>query len=892
MPLMPLLLFRSSQLSRRRSAFTRFSVVGGSVLTATLLAAGAGAATSRVAAASPGRVVDFRYGIPTWHQPLGVPEDWHKPLANERGALLYDFGPGPYVQGLTVVEASAEGEPFLFEHQAFLDNARLPVVRARLTRGKDALSVTTLSLPPDKPSASEGRTQGYERLDGISGSLGWGRPDGEVSPEFRNVAWGITRPIRYRVRVGKGEPRIVMLGFCESYKTILNQRIADMRVEGAASQIVDIPLNGPVNQPQVFLFNARDTDHDGWIDIAVIAPQGHDPNTTIATIAVYPAGTALTRAELLAGSRAVKDRAELRIACGTEARRQASRVDLLHARYSSGVQPILVLRTGRSLAFSEDGLVTDDSLPFVETTPRALRMTRSSQGWNLEFPAGTRDVLARVFSGDTSPADVRRVRDLTLDDALRISRERWSRIAIPFGHITVADPVLQSMIDASIRTLYQARETIGGQTQFNSSFSLYRGLWAGDAVYITMLAAQLGDSRAARQTLDALFSHQLPNGIIDELHPQQIYRTTAEVIWGVERDARISGDWDYARARWPRIVRGVNGIRSLRDSTLATPDAPYAGMLPPGFSDGGILDIGAEYSSVYCTITGLKAAVRMAEALGFSQDAADFATLADQVHAAFERHRQRDQRRDARGNLYLPVRVGFKGDDPIPQLTQWAFMDAHLNGGGWLPSDHELVKGSLALLESVEAQGLPVSMGWMPGGNWAGMGMFYGLQALILGRDAKTADILYAAANHASPLGTWVEEQSLVGKPLKLAGDQPHNFAAAMMPELAGSMLAYEHNGVIHLLGSVPAEWLRAGAVNRLDRWATAEGVVTLSLTVSADGKSVTLTVQPIARARASASVVLHTASLTRAGFVIAGLPKDGLLSIPADAPYTLTAKR
>lgn len=837
-------------------------------------------------------VVDFRYGIPTWHQPLGIPEDWHKPMANERGALLYDFGPGPYVQGLTVVEASAEGAPFAFERQTFVDNARLPAVRSQLRRGKDALIVTTLSLPPADASISDGRGQGYERLDGITGSLGWSRPGDDVSPEFRNVAWGINRPIRYRVQVGKGEPRIVMLGFCESYKVILNQRIADMRVEGAPSQIVDLPLNGPVNQPQIFLFNARDTNHDGWIDIAVVAPQGHDPNTTLATIAVYPAGTALTRAELLAGSRAPNDRAALRIACGTEVRRQAPRVDVLHAHYSEGVQPILTLRTGRSLVFSEGGLVTNDNIPFVETTPRALRMTRTPRGWNLEFPAGTREVLARVFSGDASIADVHRTRDLTLDDALRIHRERWSGVAIPYGHITVADPAIQSMIDASIRTLYQARETINGQTQFNASFTLYRGLWAGDAVYITTLAAQLGDSKSARQTLDALFSHQRPDGIIDELHPQQIYRATAEVIWAVERDAQISGNWDYARARWPRIVLGAKGIRSLRDSTLTHPDAPYAGMFPPGFSDGGILDIGAEYSSVYCTITALKAAVRMANALGFSQDGAAFARLADEFQAAFEHHRKRDQRRDTRGNLYLPVRVGFKGDDPIPQLTQWAFMDAHLNGGGWLPADHELVKGSLALLESVEKQGLPVSMGWMPGGNWAGMGMFYGLQPLILGRDVKTADILYAAANHASPLGTWVEEQSLVGKPLKLAGDQPHNFAAAMMPTLAGSMLAYEHNRVIHLLGSVPSEWLRGGAINRLDRWSTAEGVVTLSLTVSADGKTATLAVQPIARAQASTSVVLHTAGLTRAGFTIANLPKDGRIPIPPNAPFTLIATR
>ncbi|MBP7141689.1 MAG: hypothetical protein KBA71_07255 [Opitutaceae bacterium] len=839
-----------------------------------------------------GRRVDFRYGLPSWHQPLGIPEDWHKPMANERGALLYDFGPGPYVKGLTSIEATATGTPFALDRQTFADNARIPVVRSRLVRGNNSVTITTLSLPPSKPSPSNGQGSSWSRLDGIGGVTGWANPGEGFSPEFRNVAWGINRPIHYRIRIGKGESRTLMLGFCESYKRTLNQRIADMRVEGAPPQVVDLVLNAATNQPQVFLFNANDANRDGWLDIRIVAPQGHDPNSTLATLAVYPAGIALSRQELLEGSLATKDRAELRIACGTEMRHQAPRVDLLHATYTEGVQPLLAIRTARILQLSDEGLVKEGDRPFLDSTPAATGWTRTPQGWNLEFPPGTREILARVYSGNSTAEDVLLARKTDIDEAMRLSRERWQALGIPFGNITVADPAIQSMLDASIRTIYQGRETIDGKTQFNASFTLYRGLWAADAVYMTTLAAQLGDSRAARQTFDALFSHQRPDGIIDELYPQKIYRATAEVIWAVERDAQISGNWDYARSRWPQIVRGIDGLRALRDSTLALPDAPYTGMFPPGFSDGGILDIGAEYSSVYCTLTGLQAALRMARTLGFNADAASFEKFASELHAAFERHRMRDQRRDAKGNLYLPVRVGFKGSDPIPQLTQWAFMDANINGGGWLPADHELVKGTFALLETVEEQGLPVSMGWMPGGNWAGMGMFYGLEALILGRDTKAADILYAAANHASPLGTWVEEQSLVGKPLKLAGDQPHCFAAAMMPLLLGSMMAYEHDGDIHLLGSIPEEWLHAGAINRLSGWATAGGVVNLTLSVSADGQTATLKLSPIATSRPTTAIHLHTASLTRAGFKLSSNPANGLLSIARGQAFELIAKR
>ena len=309
-----------------------------------------------LAALGAERVVDFRYGMPTWHQPLGIPSDWHKPLANERGALLLDFGPGPYVQGLTSIELSAEGAPLEFVSQTFIDSPRVPIMRSLLKRGADSVEVTTFAAAPAAPEESNGRTAQYERLDGISGVPHWAQPAAGVSPEFRNVAWGNNRPIAYRLRVPAGAAKRLMLGFCESYKKYLFQRTAVMEVEGAATQSVDLALNAPLNQPQVFLFDARDENQDGWIHLRVFAPQGQDPNATLATIAVYPAGTGLNREELIAGSLAPKDRAELRIACGLERARLPARTDILHARYTGDLAPTLLLRTKRPLAAAADGL--------------------------------------------------------------------------------------------------------------------------------------------------------------------------------------------------------------------------------------------------------------------------------------------------------------------------------------------------------------------------------------------------------------------------------------------------------------------------------------------------------------------------------------------------------
>src|SRR5207253_5936173 len=104
------------------------------------------------------------------------------------------------------------------------------------------------------PADSNGRFARYERLDGISGALGWAQPAAPAAPEFRNIAWGTNRPVRYRVRVEPGARKRVVLGFCESYKPRLNERVAAMTVEGAPTQVADLALTGARHTPQIFVF--------------------------------------------------------------------------------------------------------------------------------------------------------------------------------------------------------------------------------------------------------------------------------------------------------------------------------------------------------------------------------------------------------------------------------------------------------------------------------------------------------------------------------------------------------------------------------------------------------------------------------------------------------------
>ena len=830
--------------------------------TAILLLALATAPNPALASDSPAREATFSHSPATWHVPLGVPDDWHKPMTSERGALLYDFGPGPYAQPLTVVEFGVRDQTLARTRQWF-ETPRVPIVRTTFGDGAVRMEVTTFSVPPPTPSATNTRFARYERLDGISGAIGWAQPTESCSPEFRNVAWGINRPIRYRVRVEPGAKKRIVLGFCESYKPRINERVAIMRIEGAGEQTADLALTAARNSPQVFLFEAADADRNGWLDVTVEAAVGKDPNPALALIAVYAAETKFTRDTLIAGANSPADPAELRIACGTEQLAQAPRTDVMRATFPAGAVPVLTVRSGRQLRADARGGLSVGDTPFLVTQPRAEKTEWAKDHWVLSFPAGTRSATALVLSGHATDAEANALTSFDFDRAATDATAQWRRSDIPFDHVTVGDPAIQRIVDSALRSVYQARERINDQGQFNSSFTLYRGIWTGDAIYIIELAAMLGDFARARETLDTFFAFQNQQGLIDELAPLTIYRGTPAILWALERYARLSGDWATVERHWPAILRGVQALRQARDSTLGTANA---GLLPAAFNDGGIAEIGSEYSSVYWSITGLRATARAARKIGRASDAGAIDALAADFVAALEKFRARDTRADGHGNRYLPVRVGLTGPDPIPQIAQWGVLELHLFGEG-PPLDGEFLRGTLAMLEATETEGLVPSVGWMREGIWVGYNSLYAHLPLLLGRHEKSADLLYAVANHSSPMGSWVEEQSFKNGPPKTAGDQPHCWAATLFVRLAMSMLACERADTVHLLLATPPEWLRPDATNRLDRLQTSTGPLSLALKVSADGRGATLDVAP----PATGNFLLHTAALQAAGFRLAG---------------------
>lgn len=137
--------------------------------------------------------------------------------------------------------------------------------------------------------------------DGSQAMPGWGKPAVECDPAFANIRAGMGGvPIVYRFRLSQAQ---VALGIMESHWDEVGRRPVIAAVEGAESQTVDPIAAWGRHQPGVLLYEGRDSNGDGWLDIAVTTPQSAgDRNPILNAIWLFPPGAA-TRAEDIAAGR-------------------------------------------------------------------------------------------------------------------------------------------------------------------------------------------------------------------------------------------------------------------------------------------------------------------------------------------------------------------------------------------------------------------------------------------------------------------------------------------------------------------------------------------------------------------------------------------------------------
>ncbi len=803
---------------------------------------------------------------------IGLPDDWHKPLVTGDGSLAYDFAPGPYATPLTEIGFHLKDGSDTVTSQWY-DDPHVPIACTERRRGAEGLVAEAFTIIPPRaaPSAFPAARGRIQRSGGLNGTRYWASPPAGTDPAFRAVAWGTNRPIRYRVQVPPGSSRLVALGFCEPYKGTRRARLESLEVEGAPARVVDPMPDGQRNAPSVHLFTGKDADRNGWLTIEVhAAPESPDPNVILNAFWIFPSGAAVTPGDVISG--AARRSAELVHECGSEweAWAPVTRKDLLVARTIGNGQPMLSIRSRRPLSIdARTGAVLSGDAPFVVTEPKAARIARTGDTLQLYFPRGSEHVTAMILTGKPAPSGPISMPDAAQEQA-RAIRYWTTQSTIPAGVIHVPDPRLQYLLETSTRTIYQIRDRVDGGIQFQPGPSVYRGLWLGDVFLSGSVALMLGDTASVRGALEHGMKFQRPNGQFVVLRPSEALNETPVFIAMMCRYASFAGNDAWLHRHWDVVRAGIGWIDDVQRTTRDVPDAPYAGLMPPGFVDGGIAHRTADFGTVWWTLIALDHAIEAGSRLGFVRDVAHWSTLRQSMTDAARIAIRRDMTVDARGLPYLPVGIGDTTQGIPPQRGQYAFLLPIPYAEIFYSDDpvvESAVRSTLTMLDSTTREGIIVGSGWMQDGIWGWLGGIHALAHVYRRNGATAYALLQAYADHATPLGTWVEEQQPREVGPGTSGDMANAEAAAFFVQAVRSFVMRERGTTLHLLDGIPAAWLVPGARTSIAKGGSLLGRVDLSLDIAADGEAATVQIGPVQGLNGRSRVVLHLESLRALGF-------------------------
>jgi len=791
------------------------------------------------------RAVNFRYSPRQYFTALCFPDDWQKSVVTERGGLGDDFGPGPYAVPLTEVWLEIK-EGGLEKIQQSLPNAGAPIVTTRFAGDNLRITLHTFAVcqPPvsyQAPILAGGRVV---RLEGLTGTTAWASPKGRADPAFRNVAWGVNRPVRYRVTVPPNSRKLVALGVCEPYKWGPGTRTLELRVEGAPSITVDPMKTGEKNIPYVFLFPGADLNGDGKLDIEAHASMDSpDANVILNALWVFPEKAEFTAGQILTGE--VSEKGELYYDCGAEEELYGrnSRTDAILAEIEGDkATPIVNIRSRREFSYdSTAGIFSTAGRPYLLTRPRPVSFSRTSTQWRLELPRGTTQAEVIVLHGAAPTPGFP-----DLHRALTEAFQFWAEApAIPRGRIIVPDSGIQYILDANIRNLYQTRERVDGILQFQPGPSVYRGLWIHDAVWHITAALILGDTASTRAEIDGLVRYQQSDGQVKIMAPWVMIREAPVLVYILCRYAEMTHDRRWLGDHWQNIVSGLAWVERVRAAMKTDPKSTTYGLMPPSFADGGLGGMNVEYSSVLWTLIGIRKAIESARWLEKTSDAEHWQTLYDDLLNSYRAASLRDMKRDNHGNLYLPMKVADTSSGTPPQQAQWSLLEAQYLGHLFDPKD-PLVIGTLAMLDASSKEGLALNTGWLKDGLWTFFSGFFGMAHMWQENYGRAQDLLYAYANHASPLGTWVEEQLPVAVGPKTTGDGSNASAGSLFIMFLKSLIALERDQTLDLLAGIPDQWIKPGGTIALNNVPTRFGTLSLHVAVDKNGRSCTVAVSPL----------------------------------------------
>jgi hypothetical protein len=336
----------------------------------------------------------------------------------------------------------------------------------------------------------------------------------------------------------------------------------------------------------------------------------------------------------------------------------------------------------------------------------------------------------------------------------------------------------------------------------------YSRSWIRDGSLEATALLRLGQTDAAREFLEWYAKFQYQNGkvpcCVDHrgADPVPEHDSNGEFIYLAAEYWRHTGDRAMVERLWPRIVRAVAYLDSLRHSEMGG-DSLFAGLLPPSIShEGYSAKPMHSYWDDFFALRGFKDAATLAQALG-KPEAPRFATIRDEFRRDFYRSIERAMQRH---------HIDF-----IPGAADLGDFDATSTTIALSPVG-ELGRLPRAAVERTFERYWTEFVARRDGANAWEAYTPYELRTVgsmvRLGSRERAVALLDFFFTHQRPAGWhhWAEVVWRDPAAPKFIGDMPHTWVGSDYIRSVLDMLAYEREEDSSLVigAGVPDEWLDA----------------------------------------------------------------------------------
>ncbi len=369
----------------------------------------------------------------------------------------------------------------------------------------------------------------------------------------------------------------------------------------------------------------------------------------------------------------------------------------------------------------------------------------------------------------------------------------------------------------------------------------YDEFYIRDGAYQILQFEEAGFNEAAAKAIEPYLKAQRSDGRFETQKNQ--FDANGQALWTLWQYSKITGDRGFLKRAYPQMRRAVEWIKQARRQ--ASPESPFAGVLPNAVADGEYLWDGKHHIVGYdfWNLRGLLLTADAAEMLGERADAMDFRREADEYRKAIDAAWRRT------GLPYFPPSWETLG-------THWGNTETF-----WPTELFPVEDPRVAALDNQlrrEFMG-----GFIEGAiRWSGfpdvihpyMSSYTTMASLARGDHEQFVQdfywyLLHSTSTHAFPEGIYFKKRIAWNDTI------PHATGAANYAFLLRHALIHERGAELHLLSGAPDWWLEPGREIRVKNAPTHFGPLSLRVRGQTTGVEIELAFPPRSP---PAHVVLH----------------------------------